>query len=295
MPHLDDALTRIERLIREVKPQEAEDRLRALITTIGDDELTTWAPDLRRTIQAFLPKRRRDLASLLADRLGEGVVSSSEQVAPLTETDIARLRTALTDHLHDLSAGHIFQWSTYYREWLAQMFGLFVANAGAREARPALSGAMREPIATHTTEIFEKGYVHTVWRQHHDRQLALGRAVSGLQRFLDLPIELYSANSGSTDTRVAGHRRLICSAMLGGILLGFARTNLGPTTGSSLLMDRGEAWMHTLPFMTAVDLDLFLTALPASHLSSGIAQTVRPLAMALDGLDESAPAQNFWN
>jgi hypothetical protein len=39
VPKIDQILAQVEGLVATVKPQEAEDRLRSLIQTIGDDEL----------------------------------------------------------------------------------------------------------------------------------------------------------------------------------------------------------------------------------------------------------------
>ena len=68
----------VERLVDTVKPQEAEERLRALIAMMGDEELRQWEADIRLTIGRFLPKRLKVLTLVLDRRLSTGNEAATE-------------------------------------------------------------------------------------------------------------------------------------------------------------------------------------------------------------------------
>jgi hypothetical protein len=82
VPKIDQILVEVERLVDTVKPREAEERLRSLISTVGDEELRMWEADLRVTIGRFLPKRRKSLLLVLDRRLAGPDGASSGDLKP---------------------------------------------------------------------------------------------------------------------------------------------------------------------------------------------------------------------
>src|SRR2546430_8575371 len=58
-------LAEVRELLRTVRPREAESSVRSLVTSLADSELHELEGELRRTIQLFHPKRRRELQDLL--------------------------------------------------------------------------------------------------------------------------------------------------------------------------------------------------------------------------------------
>ena len=162
---------------------------------------------------------------------------------------------------------------------------------------------MREPLEIHSHEIFEKGYVYLTSHIHETPAYAITKSINGLQRFLDLPIEFFSA----ADTRLTldGARtlRLTCSAMVGGILTGYCQARIGVLTGSEVLAKYPRSWVHSLAFLTDGDLATLLAVLASSDLRDGIRGSVRPVVQALDDLSArgrdyvplAALAQMVWD
>jgi hypothetical protein len=128
VPKIDQILADVERLVQTVKPREAEERLRSLIGTMGDEELKIWEADLRLTIGRFLPKRRKSLLLVLDRRLtgSDGSPPATLEFRVEEDTrgpDLERFGTVFADELRDLSEHHIFQWSTFYRDVLTTSCG----------------------------------------------------------------------------------------------------------------------------------------------------------------------------
>src|SRR5215211_4064537 len=147
MPKIERILAEVERLVDTVKPREAEERLRALIGTMGDDELRTWEADVRLTIGRFLPKRRKSLLLVLDQRLAwpDGAPSPPRPAQPEPELDYDRLASAFAGDLRDLSEHHMFQWSTFYRDVLSFYFDRFLGAATNAPDQEVLH-LIREPL-----------------------------------------------------------------------------------------------------------------------------------------------------
>ncbi len=99
------------RLITTVKPQDAEDRVRSLITTVGDEELRRWEADVRVTIGRLLPKRRQSLLLTLEQRLAGGDVPPRDRLRvgePEAGPNCDALSATFEDELRKLSQRHIY-------------------------------------------------------------------------------------------------------------------------------------------------------------------------------------------
>jgi hypothetical protein len=289
MSSIDDLLGQVESLNASVKPTEAEDRLRSLLATMGPAELRVWEPDLRRTIERFLPKRRRALMSLL-DKLLE-VKPEFTKPPDSRASDMRPIVSGLESELEELSAHHIFQWSTFYRDSLGQFFTRFVeasASPGLRSEAEAVRSLLRE----HTHDTFMKGYFH-VTRFDSD-QHAIAKSVSGLQRFLDLPIEFYSARLSADLRKVdAIALRNLSSAMLCGIIEGYAGLRFERLSGNQVLSEYVRSWAHVLAFMTAQHVQAVLDVLEVNEFSQSAKLAILPLASALDRLADYATDTDY--
>src|SRR6185503_7908126 len=119
-----------------------------------------------------------------------------------------------------LSQYHIFQWATFYRDNLGAYFRDLLLLAGGPDTEMGIEET-RNLFRGHTREIFTKGYLHAS-RASSPAQ-AQQKAMGGLQRFLDLPVEFYSAHLSSELTSMSAVMlRRLTSAMLTGTLEGFA-------------------------------------------------------------------------
>ena len=289
MPKIEQILAQVEDLLTTVKPQEAEDRLRSLIQTIGDDELRTWEPDLRITIDHFFPKRQKALSKTLDQRLlgpddSDSGLLKLHEAEPEPVLDFESLRGEFADDLKDLSDHRIYQWSTFYRDTLSVYFDRFVQTAATEKARTESLRVMREGLASHSQEIVEKGFRYLISTSRETRHYAVTKSLNGLQRFLDLPIEFFSAKDAMVRTEDAQQLRAVCSGMLRGILEGYARAQFRDLSGSELLPRYPRAWAHSLAFFIDYDLSPLVDELEPGEFRDGLTRSVQPLIQALDEL-----------
>src|SRR4051794_33246394 len=121
MPDLDGVLADIESKIETVQLQAAEDQVRDLLRTLGNEELRVWAVDIQRTIDHFFPKRRRALSAVLQGRLAPTLDAPDHALAG-AQAPMEDLLASLGPTLAVLSNQHIFQWNTHYRDALSTFF-----------------------------------------------------------------------------------------------------------------------------------------------------------------------------
>lgn len=138
----------------------AQLQLESLITTIGLQELPHWEADLRKLILTFQPKRRRVLLDRLDRRLG---LTPQVQAAPspaqglAAEDEIASLEAQLRTALTYLSEHHIFQWTDFYREIIADFADEALRVDLRTGQRDLVLSAVRRQLAEHSNAIFTKG------------------------------------------------------------------------------------------------------------------------------------------
>lgn len=289
MAKVDHILAEVEHLVVTVRLQEAEEKLRSLMQTMGDEELRTWDADLRMTIGHFLPKRRKRLLVILDERVRNGsgkpavtLLRAKEEPEPV-QVDLTDLQVEFQEDLDILSDRHIYQWSTFYRDTLSQYFETFLDAARPEEQRDAALDALREPLESHSNEIFSKGFSYRA-AKGENQQLSVTKSVNGLQRFLDLPIEFFSAKDMRVATSEARLLRAVSSAMLSAILRGYAQSGHGPLAGRKILAEQPRAWAHSLAFMSDNDLRPVLAAVEPGDFADGVNLTIRPLVQAFDEL-----------
>lgn len=263
------------------------------------------AATVRATIDAaFLKKRRTALAALLDAKVAGGrpAPTGPAYPSPVREgttlvpspADLASrapgradLRRDLADTLAELSERHIFQWTTFYRERLRPLFDAAVATERDVGGSAALAF---ELFADHSREIFGKGAAYLA-RTGATRTMALNKSLSGLQRFLELPVEFYAAAVSQTyEPRAAAALRRVCSAMLAGVLDGYGDVSFDDTAGWQLLPRFPRSWAHYLGFLTRDDLDVTIGSIEAGELVEGIERAVVPVVAAVDALVASPHA-----
>ena len=287
MPGIDDILGQIAQ-ISIAQPVDAENRMRSLLTTMGAPELRVWEPDLRNTINTFLPKRRRGLTSLLEQLLGASDQQRTGTSGPhrMAEAATRDLLDKLERDLLDLSTYHIFQWSTFYRDYLGDFFGDFISKSPVLDIGSA-SNSVRALISQHTHDTFAKGYRHVT--QYDTDEYAIEKSLSGLQRFIDLPLEFYSARLSADLTRSdAAALRYLTSGILCGILEGYASLDFTSASASYILCEYARFWTHVLVFMTAEHAQATLAVIDKGNFRDGAHAAIIPFARAMDHLAETA-------
>src|SRR3972149_2482029 len=106
---IEDTLTEVERLLATVRVQGAEDLIRSLMYTMGGQELRVWEADLRRTIDLFFHKRRRELTQALDRRLSLSAVGADTKAPEvLVDVDTKEIQADLRAQFVELARLHIF-------------------------------------------------------------------------------------------------------------------------------------------------------------------------------------------
>jgi hypothetical protein len=307
MGALDEELSRIVRLVQTVRPADAEQRLRALVATMGEEQLRAWEPDFRTAIAEFLPRRRRDLEAFLDRSLRPAADANSTDLSSSHGDDVydADSASEILDRvrmdLDDLSRRHIFQWATAYRDRVSSAFD-DALQISLRASDQVILPELGAIFAAHTAEIFRKGYAHEARQGRSGADYPITKSLSGLQRFLDIPIELY-ATRYSRGVRLSTARllRTISSALLAGIIEGFSEVDFGGRTGARILSKYVRSWGHALAFLTAGDLRAVVDSLGHGEFSEGVTASLLPLATAIDEFAEPdyaplpALAQVVWD
>ncbi|MFJ3790388.1 hypothetical protein [Kitasatospora sp. NPDC090091] len=284
MPDVDTVLQDVERLCREVKPAEAEALATTLIKGLATDDLEARESQLRAVFgHAFHKKRKLVLLALLDEKLygpPPASTSSSQAAAPAEDYWLEEFHTAL----QDLSDRHIFQWSTYYRDRLAEDFAYSLDRMADPEEVKTLLPKISEALSSHAQDIFQKGFNYQS-SQGGSETYALMKSLNGLQRFLDLPIEFYSTRlPAAADLESARRLRALNSCMLSAIITGYVRVSFGARSGREVLSENARAWFHTLPFLVTDDLLLIQKRIGRSQFTDGLLRSVLPAVSAFDTL-----------
>jgi hypothetical protein len=183
----------------------------------------------------------------------------------------------------ELSMEHIFEWKTFYRDAVEEMFGR-VESALRDSSNPTdICYTVTREFSEHAQQIFGKGFTHLTENELRPATEATSKALKGFQRFLELPLESYSSRAINAITRRDAQAvRGTCSAMLTGILEGFGQMQFGKDRGWKLLPQHPRTWAHYLGFLTGSDIDRLETEIAASPLRDGIRASVTPVIRALD-------------
>jgi hypothetical protein len=286
----------LHRLVDQFLPKRQKSALAALnerekiLSRIHDQGTPreNQAPTPPIVKKALLPATPSNIA-----RGQQSLVASHTDIRVLGRTPVAPNRVSVTrerfqSDLSGLGRFHIFQWATYYRDTLADYFDSFLDELESSTSTEILD-LVRSCLSSHSREIFRKGFVHVTGSTNDDRSYAVTKSLSGLQRFLDLPLEFYSSTLQARRAERSAALRKLCSAMLCGILQGYAAAEFD-VPGGHLLPRFPRSWAHTLPFLTTADLDELMPALEAGDFVEGIYDSVRPVVSALDQFIDAEPA-----
>ena len=289
MSTIEERITEIGHWLAKGEAERPERALEALIRQMGSAELSEWRREIEGSIQRFRPKRRRNLSKILESKTGngnpEGVPAPSPKSTPRkpVQTRAAapdpELAADFEKALDALRERHIFQWSTFYRDCLAEYLGRFLDEM--RRVPPDDGGrSLSAALAGHTRDAFSQGYGFT--RGKHGHEEALRKSLNGLSRFLALPLDFYSVrSSAASDDGSASALRLLVSAAVSGILKGYSSASFGQQTGNAVLPRFQRSWMHYVAFLIPSHAEGVVDRLEAGLLADGLRTSVLPLLDAL--------------
>jgi hypothetical protein len=284
----DLALTELQAaqaLIDRSQMTEGEELLLRIVDQVGPETAAVLTDHVARVAEGLYPKRRRRVLQRLAD------VTRVEAFDP---AKVAGTRRELREGFADLSDRHIFQWSTFYRDFITTRLSQLLQIAYTPSGLSDMCVAVREEFARHANEIFAKGYEHSSTTGRAEHNYAIMKSLNGLQRFLELPIDLYSAQASRA--RVSGRAqalRDVTSSMLAGILLGYGEAHFGTQSGGGILPRYPRSWAHYMAFLTETDLSRLLMQLEGGDFRDGSMANVVPVAAALDAAARSLRDDQF--
>jgi len=284
MASIGEILQQVENEIDSVQVEEAQRRLNSLIRGLGAQDLLSWRQELERILSRFFKKRRKQLEHELTRALQtHGIRADNAQAPAPPDQNIQQPEQyleELAEQLRELSDQHIFQWSTYYRDWTGDLMQSLIASA---ELREKVLATVERLICEHTQEIFEKGFTFKVQGQGKPQEVAHSMAVSGLQRFAELAVEHYSAGvikERDSDRRSA--LRACASSFLASVLIGFTKCRFAAKTGAQLMASQRVRWFHLLPLLGAEAISNIAKAMGDGSTADTLKSLIAPLACALD-------------
>ena len=295
-------LEEVYRLNRSANPAEAERRMRLLLDRLTDHEFAAAAEAVRGVIEDFLPKRKRALTAALQVRLngpcpagaGQEAAHPSAVPSPVDLRSQQQFSRSLCQNfqsrLDELRDRYIFQWSTWYRDLVSEVFEKAVPRLLSCPEDEVLENGLVDAFSSHAQEIFPKGYDYKTRQPLMKPDDARVISQQGLTRFLDLPVAAYVSRAPSTDDAPDGRAALrTCSAVLSGIIQGYGHAQFGEMDGWSLLPRYPGSWVHCLAFLTPRHLDQIIKQLEPGELKAGLHEVVLPVIEAIDRLVEQPP------
>ena len=293
MSTIKKRLTEIEHMLLQGRGEDPERKLEALIGELDGAHLSEWRPEIEKSIRRFRHKRRRNLLEILERKTervdprkasgGKGLATPPAPGTPARGHAAAPdpgLSTDFRNALDELRERHIFQWSTFYRDCLAEHLPRFLDEM-SRVPPDAVGDALSKLLAAHTSETFLKGYEFA--HGAHGQEEAVRKSLNGLSRFLALPLDFYSVRSSRpSEHGSAPSLRLLLSAAVRGILEGYSATSFGQETGDAILPRYQRSWMHYMAFLTPHHAEGIVDSLEAGPLADGLRASVLPLLDALE-------------
>lgn len=270
--------------------EEPQRLLTDLIRQMSQTALPSWRADLLTRIERFQPKRRTQLRDLLDDQTHTAGSLVRESANPGFEdhslsAGVADLpgEDAFREALVKLSEHHIFQWSSHYAECLTHHFDQFLSYLKQRPRAGDYADAVRRPLEDHALDIFSKGYGYQLERV--GQLAAMQKSIGGLARFLELPLEYYSARSSDVVDRDSVQAlRSLFSSSFRGIVHGYASVQFANGTGATALPQHFKRFAHYLAFLEPAVTDDVADLIADDDVAHRLRRTLVPLLESLEKL-----------
>ena len=238
-------LAEVQALLAQNRATDAIDRLSALINRLGPERLQLLSPDLRPVINSFFPKKQRELRQRLEERLAHS--SSPTPGPPDATSTVKRIQTDYAARLDDLRDHHIFQWTTHYRTTVGYILKDLIQRTELADSPDELLDVASQELRRHSLDIFGRGFTYITQQQGFSASVAQLKSLGGLQHFLVLIIQAHTSLTPAVrDSTGSRALRDSCSALLSGVLAGYADADFGDSTGWSILTSKLQSWGHTL-------------------------------------------------
>ena len=313
----DERLAQIKAMLVPTKLNDAERALMSLLDRVHPDVLRMHRSDLLEVADQFTGylrpgkrpgKRTKRLREKIEDILEKGTNSmisvGFEQTVPDCSTGTtspALSRSSLPEAkpegvgplrkaLEELSDRHIFQWSTFYQDRLAEHFDRLLHEISTHSLEHD-STSIASAFAEHSRDIFSKGYNFV--RRNTTSDEALRKSLNGLSHFLDLIVRLYSSRRSSSNSEHHECLRLLVSSAIRGILEGYGSVQFGDRSGYSVLPVWQRQWLRYIVFVTQLDGTKLVENLERGSLKAGLQSSLLPFLRALERVSESIKADGI--
>ncbi len=284
MSALTDEFEKAEEYLRIGHHSKAYDCLESLVYSLSAAQFANLAADLEKIASKFQRKREASLLAVIEGRRNQfaaGRGNNSHSVA-------SGFRQRLREQLVNLSDYNIFDWSTSYKKYVAEMFEVATSDWKDRTTRAMLLDVVREEFGRHAKEIFDKGY--NFKSESYSEESKQNLAARGLVSFLDLPFQENLERLSITRLASAAEiNRQLCSSIIAGVIEGFSRCSFGSDNGASVLQ-RIETWRSYVGLMTGTSLKKLEPVIGTSSMLQRAREYLLPLCESLDRL--LTPAEN---
>lgn len=271
------ALSEVSALMETVQPEGAENLLTDVIAKIPFDELKLVQFEIEKLISLFLPKRRKRLTTIFESRLLEGSKKHShENPDNHAEKSVYHLINDLEIKMGVLGKNYIFQWGTYYKDFISYVYNNCLAAISKNDLGDEQLDGISELFKQHAREIAGKGYDYSIAHGVVD-DLAVFKTTSGMQQFLYLIMNSQLENfSKAENSNTYKTIKKISSKLMQGIIDGYALA-----LGWDILYQNFHHWIAALGFMRGQDAGELLISFKSDRLPL-IFENVIPVLLASD-------------
>ena len=165
MPNtIEELLTEIDQKMALGQREEPERLLLQLINQLGRERIAEWRQDLLKIVHQFHRKRRANLLAAIDEALAvdqPGATARPTIGRPFVIDPTSDVVRDFRIALDELADEHIFQWSTYYKDYLAthsdQLF-----HAMKEISPDDKCEVLVELLSDHAYDIFTRGYSYVI-------------------------------------------------------------------------------------------------------------------------------------
>jgi hypothetical protein len=246
---IDQKIAEIESYLYVGHHTEAEKYLSELIYSLNSKQFEELSGKLELLSRRFQRKREVRLLQCIEERRQQDAklnenISEGQILASKVGTDIRAQLVTLSDT-------SIFDWSTAYKQYVRSIFDKAIASWTDQSTRGLFLREVKKEFSRHAREIFEKGYCYKSDSLSEEGKIT--KSMRGLISFLELPLQ-ESLDRIST-TRLSNNAQIcrqVSSAMISGIVEGYALCSFGDQAGLAVLKS-DQKWYSFLGLITGND------------------------------------------
>ena len=278
MSEFTEEFEKAQEYLRIGHHSKAYECLESIVYSLSASQFSIHSEDLEKLARKFQRKLETNLLTVIEEKRNQVASGRGKNSHSITYD----LQQELRKQLANLSDYSIFDWSTSYKKYVAELFDTATSDWKDRTTRPMLLDIVREEFASHTKEIFEKGYKFK--SESYSEASKQNYASRGLVSFLDLPFQENIERLNTTRLAITAEtNRQLCSSIIAGVIEGFSRCTFGSVTGVSVLQPI-EAWKTYVGLLTGTGLKKIEPVINTASMLHKPREHLLPLCESLDRL-----------